>query len=511
MPPETTSRSRCFETATIVLFAAALCAPLAAAGFSWDPPRTVGERRGRPPFPRVEWSRSALRAFAGGFDAWHHARFGFRNRLVRWHRALYVMKLGLSTSPKVILGRDGWLYYDSVEPQPSAPARDFRGTHPLSPARLERWRWMFADQRDWLAERDIRYLVVFPPSKETVYPEFMPTRFNRIQPRTPLQQLVDHLRQHAPDLPIVDLTGPLEEAKAREPVFWKTDTHWNDFGCYRAYVEIAERLSAWFPAVRPVPESAFERVESTLTGDLVRMLGVDPSWVERYPAMRRREPLPVRFTPSRYQVRPRVVSRQDRDDLPRALVFRDSYFEGLIELVSAHFSEAMYIWHELGLDAQRVERFKPDVVIQEIGERALRGPQRMTPRVQREMTARRFEQAGRTLWKADAAELDALAAGAAAFTLPPAIEGAAWLPIARIEVESPGASELQLAWSPPAPERHREAHRPSVVQKMDRGLDVAYLAILDPDAEGPLRLSVACPDGLPRVRSIEIRGVPRGR
>ena len=51
--------------------------------------------------------------------------------------------------------------------------------------------------------------------------------------------------------------------------------------------------------------------------------------------------------------------------LPRAVIFRDSFFSRLAPFTSEHFSRAVYLWQN-DFDADAVLQERPDVVIQEI-------------------------------------------------------------------------------------------------------------------------------------------------
>lgn len=67
---------------------------------------------------------------------------------------------------------------------------------------------------------------------------------------------------------------------------------------------------------------------------------------------------------------PPVATECTGADLPRAVVFRDSFFVALIPLLSEHLSRALYIWH-CPFDATIIERERPQLVIEEAVERRL--------------------------------------------------------------------------------------------------------------------------------------------
>src|SRR5204862_369648 len=102
---------------------------------------------------------------------------------------------GVSPSPKVMLGRDDWLFYTG-----ESSVEIFRGTRPFDETALEEWCRALESQRDFLARRGIAYVFAIAPNKETIYPDLVPAR-------RPLPRLVRSERADDPrgELPPVDM------------------------------------------------------------------------------------------------------------------------------------------------------------------------------------------------------------------------------------------------------------------------------------------------------------------
>jgi hypothetical protein len=67
--------------------------------------------------------------------------------------------------------------------------------------------------------------------------------------------------------------------------------------------------------------------------------------------------------------------QQDDLRLPRALVFRDSFFDALIPLVSEQFQYTRYLrkhWDQTVPIRELVRECRPDVVIEEFAERRIK-------------------------------------------------------------------------------------------------------------------------------------------
>jgi hypothetical protein len=176
---------------------------------------------------------------------------------------------------------------------------------------------------------------------------------------------------------IVDLRRPLLEAKKESLVYYRTDTHWTAFGSYVVYREIMARLSERLPNAKPLPLAEFDTRRKTLAGgDLATMLGVeDAVREERTWLIRRRPPgaPELRLPHPEPPLGPGAAIRigeQPAADLPRLVMFHDSFGLQLMRFLSEHFSRSVYV------EARDVKRLtvkweQPDVVILEVCERYL--------------------------------------------------------------------------------------------------------------------------------------------
>jgi hypothetical protein len=337
------------------------------------PSAAVGsEYRQLAAFPAVPVDRLTLNAYPGQFDAFFNDRFGFRTDLIRLLSVVQMRALRTSSSPKVIVGKHGWLYSAELP-----GGIDYQIARPLSREELERWQHLLEARRDWLAARGIRYLFVPAPDKQTVYPEDLPRPLRRQHlAGSRLDQLLAHLRAHS-DLPVLDLREPLRQAKAHERLFDVTDTHWNSRGAYVGYHRIMETLSPWFPQLHPLPRDAFDEVAVVKKGgDLARMLDLDDQMPEESLGLVLKHPRPVTPALPGIQVPmepPAFALEQPDPRLPRAVMFCDSFTTQMFPLLAQHFQRLVIVWHQYypTFHADFLERERPDVVIQEVVERKI--------------------------------------------------------------------------------------------------------------------------------------------
>ncbi len=353
----------------VALFLLIICLPTADQIARLDHTRPPEEKRVLAPLPKVRWATIA--ELPRSWEAYYNDHFGFRNRLVRLHNFLMVFWLRSSPSTQIILGRHGFLFYAGDQ------ALDYyRGVRPFTHEDLVYRQRVLEQRRDWLAARGIRLLVVVAPDKETIYPEYMPRQFNRVSKESRLDQLLRHLAANS-KVEVLDLRGPLREGRRRRQVYARTDTHWSGYGAFIAYHEIMSRVARWYPQAEPLPLSAFRVARHVAGGDLAVLIGLEGVLQEEHTKLMPRAPRrarkgdanPLIRLPVGWKPLPMVEERPGAD-LPRAVMFRDSFAYSLIPLLSEHFRRITYL-SEFRFDVPAIELEHPDVVILELAERRL--------------------------------------------------------------------------------------------------------------------------------------------
>jgi alginate O-acetyltransferase complex protein AlgJ len=355
------------ERMIVVVFLASLSLPLTGMVLNLDRDAPSGENRTLAVWPELRWDAASLRELPEQLTRYFEDHFAFRVRLVRWQAIVRLQALGVSPSASVIKGRDGWLFLAD-----DGAMEDYAEAPPFTGAELELWRHTLQDTSDWLRAQGMAYLFVIPPDKHVIYPEYMPDTIRRAA-ISRIDQLVSHLRQHS-TVRVLDLRPALLAAKARERLYHRTDTHWNDRGAFVGYESIVEALTEEVPALRPPSRSAFEpRVVRSAGLDLAGMLGLTDVLREEDLVLAPRRPATARILepqhPNRRLMHARIVTEAPNRG-PRAVVFMDSFGPGLVPFLSEDFSRVLYLWQS-DMDPQVVQQEGPQVVIQEWVGRAL--------------------------------------------------------------------------------------------------------------------------------------------
>ncbi|HMP72213.1 MAG TPA: hypothetical protein PKE55_03025 [Kiritimatiellia bacterium] len=490
----------------------------------------VEESRRLAPIPTLPASLEDARKLPRHINAFLDDHFGFRPLLLRAHAHLLYYVLRASPSPKVLLGRDGFLFLKGQPDVDGDPITDFRGTLPLIPYQLERWRWQFEEQRIWLRQFGIDYVIAIIPSKASIYPENLPRHIrNHRFPPSALEQVIDHLSRTL-SVPVLDLTRPMSLARENVQVYQRTDTHWTDDGGLAATEAILHALKPTHPRANLPPDSFWTREPFISTeGDLVRMIGLTGTKTE--PLIRIRPAHPrATVTPLSDHPLTDISATLDDPDKLSVLLFHDSFGHYLKPILPDLFRAIRFRWTNLGLEPHLVAEHQPDVVITLMAERRLRLGQRYPVEIQQAGAGYLFGVSETVLGHWDGTRLDhALDALDSGVTLAPGqrgllidaphpvphlqlppIHGADRnIPVLRIDFDADYAGDLTLVWETRDPASWPGHHAPLLRAPVRQGFNRIYFPLIDPEMTGASYLQFGPRGGRGELLELEIRSRPR--
>lgn len=362
--------------ARIGVFILFLLLPVIVMTLGIDPEVRLVEKRKLAPAPRMRINRK----FAKTVDRYLEDHFGGRRLLAK--AALYFDRhiAGKPVIESVLLGEHGWLYYGTRQ-----ILKKYMGADRLSSDQIENIARTVIEQYRFCQAHGIRYMLVVPPDKNTIYPEHLPEWIRGSRVATPLTQFMDYMRFQK-NISMIDMRDNLVQVKSNKLLYWKTDTHWTQWGAFFGYRQIADQLSKWFPAKPSMEITDFKiKIGTRKGGDLAAMIGKRQKIREGYPVFtpkngwQAKRLTPESFYLAKYSLRGKkdnrlIIMESSNNQLPKAVVFRDSFAENLTSFLAEHFQRVVFHWHFLHsyhFDETLILREKPDVVIFEVAERSL--------------------------------------------------------------------------------------------------------------------------------------------
>ncbi|HWB61558.1 MAG TPA: hypothetical protein VG733_18895 [Chthoniobacteraceae bacterium] len=348
-----------------LLFVAGIVSPFVKQHFFGEPDTSFIEKRILAPAPIVAGGfRSQVRFFPGKFDAWYGDHFGFRAVLLEAGAVIKVR--GFGDSDRVMIGKEGWLYLKMDPPL---------FTQSFDAKQLAGWKEYLEGRQRWLAARGIKYLFVVPPDKDSIYPEFLPSKAGTPPAELPVDQLVRYLKETHSPVDILSLREAVLAGKRREqaPIYYKQDTHWNSLGAFYGYQEIIRRLSDEVPNLKAIPRNDYRVVfAKEEMHDIADLAGLPAFTILTGPKLAPASPGVINAFELRPYVanHPYTVQMPHPANEPRAVVFCDSYTMALAPYYAQSFSRVTYFWPSTyqGLEkalGETVLAEKPDIFIEE--------------------------------------------------------------------------------------------------------------------------------------------------
>lgn len=254
--------------------------------------------------------------------AWLNDRFFLRQTLISTDRYLKSALFGTSGEDRVLVGKDGWLFYGET-------LNDYTGITPYSQRELYAMTQNIRLMADYCRENGKKFVFVIAPNKNSLYPQYMPD-LGAVAEQTPGRQLLALLKQQ--NVPVADLFAAFDGLS--QPLYYATDSHWNLRGAALGADVINAALGVetdWFAG-------PFTPAEP-YTGDLFTML---------YPAFSGREEaaayvgkLDFRYTGN--AAKPDAITLTTESDRTGSiLVYRDSFGNVLHPYLAASYGSARF-------------------------------------------------------------------------------------------------------------------------------------------------------------------------
>jgi alginate O-acetyltransferase complex protein AlgJ len=306
-------------------------------------------------------SFNSLVDFPQNYGKSFNTNFVFRDDLIRldyWSRYFLLRE---RVFPQVLIGENDWMFYSG-----EGNLDYYQRVKPLSTDQVGQIKSNLENIQKKLAADGIKFLFVIAPNKETIYADYLPAGIPRADNPTWADQITDSLKNTS--VHVLDLRPVLQKTRQEAPVYFKTDTHWNPVGARAAYESILLAMRPDFPILQPHPLADFDQVTETSSGDLATLIHLKGEVNESFTALH------ARFEkPSRGLKNPpagQMITVMPDAALPKAVIFRDSFFNGLQPFTSEHFSRVVYV-SDFDVDFSIIAEEKPDMVILEVAERYL--------------------------------------------------------------------------------------------------------------------------------------------
>lgn len=226
------------------------------------------ENKAEEPFP--ELSSQNFSSWPRRFEEWLSDTLPFKTQFIELFRG-FQLQTGLDfTQSDVIRGKDDYLFYRKT-------VENYKGITRFTDEELQKIEENLTGFFGSMKDRGVQCLLYIAPDKEQVYDEKMPETIRRISQQSMADQLTEALKDRV-DFPVLYPKYELREISREIPIYFNTDTHWNNLGGWVASRQVKAAFSGT-PPLRDFPD--FHSYESE-GKDLAGMLGLSERLPENY-------------------------------------------------------------------------------------------------------------------------------------------------------------------------------------------------------------------------------------
>ena len=356
-----TVTSRKIDIGFIIVFFVFLFVPMMKIS---DAEVSENEKRVLAKYPNLFMENQFNKNFTSEFDTWFSDRFNGRKKLIRLHSKLKKKIDSAGSDPRVLYGEEGWLFYKGDN-----SLDNFQNKTIFTDEELKIIAKYLSGIDAWAKQNGKSFYYLIAPDKNKIYGEYI-TSLKKIRQNedSRANQLVRYLKENT-TVNVIYPYQSLLKNKEKGLLYYKQDTHWNDFGAYLAYKELMETIKNEHRNVSSLVASKNKKILHE-RGDLSQMINYAIAKDESEYL----EPEIIDYATC-------VYNSDDKDETKglkcknnqkkiRMITFRDSFSSALKRYYNNTFGVAKYEWR-WNITAQDLESIKKnfDIIILETVER----------------------------------------------------------------------------------------------------------------------------------------------
>lgn len=310
-----------------------------------------------------------IKEYPGLFNSYFEDNFGLKKTYTTVDSYLRYKLFHASSKPALVaIGKESWLF--STDPNTSG---DYRNITLFTPTELRKIKTNLEQISLYHKKRDIHFYLLVLPVKSSIYPEYLPSILKIRKKESKLCQVREHLEKEN-GFQLIDVSNELIQEKKRTEVYYKYDVHWNYEGAFLGYKKLIQKMSLDYPELQARQVSDYyKKLRYSPTADLSKQLALEhvllkKEWYYESRASTSFQTVKGELYPSTLASMPTICTQIKNSKLPKALVYRDSFFNLMIPFFSEHFSDCVYIWSNT-MAPDVLEKERPQFVVYEITER----------------------------------------------------------------------------------------------------------------------------------------------
>ena len=323
------------------------------------------------------------------YEEYFNDHFPYRNDIILLNRELKY-KLFDEVEGDVLVGKDGWLFYNPKDETENI-INDYIGKNLFSSKELDEITKKFININNLFKKKNIDFCILVAPNKNRIYSEYFPQSYGKLNENYRIKQITDYFATSS-DIRAYDLTNVLLEKKYKlsELLYHKYDSHWNSLSGYISSQFLLKVFGTDIPNVLDdkltIKKIKGASVDLAFLAGLYNLVDDDVDYSISFDANIKEENVSsinymevfnslklIEETHKDYfnSAHISIYKNISPIDNRKILIIGDSFADAMLHQLKFLFSETAFVSHLLFIPTM-VNEFKPDIVIFESVERALR-------------------------------------------------------------------------------------------------------------------------------------------
>jgi hypothetical protein len=294
-----------FKVSFIIVFLLILTAPFVF--LDTKSIKSVAENKNLEPFPAFIKDNKFNLSFLGNFEIYINDRFRFKTQLVWLYSYINFNMLNRIGNRNIVLGKNNWVFLSGQD-----NLYDFLKIKRVTNREIQHFNRQLAARADWCNKHGIKLLILIAPDKHNVYPELFP--FERPSGQNSIENFLRFLPKPLKELVVYPKDFLVfKKNEYPYPLYFETDSHWNEGGGFLAYSLLEEKIKSCFPDI------VFPKTEYSTTVNI----GLRASDMLTYCPSLKYYTTYVNITPQK------INDAAKNTNLPRTVLICDSFFEAM--------------------------------------------------------------------------------------------------------------------------------------------------------------------------------------
>lgn len=318
---------------------------------------------------KPEFKIENIDTYGANYENYYNDNLPFRSFIRNIWTNFNFYVLNESTTTQVLIGKnDGdisstWLFFqDEIE---GNAVKETQGIYKFSNDEVISISDAIKENTEKLKEKEIELLYTIIPNKENLYREKLPDNIKIYDEKTRVDKLIDYINDENEIENVLYLKKLLQESKNQEQVYYRQDTHWNEYGAFLGFKEIVNKIEPEYNDFNYEIEFSEEQI---IEKDLSKMSGIKDILKDRIPNV---EFLPeVEYASTVFETENRIeITECENAPIDKTLmVVGDSFRVAMIPYFSKIYTKVIFL-HRCDYGNYMLEAYQPDVIVCQFLER----------------------------------------------------------------------------------------------------------------------------------------------